>query len=39
MERKIVQVLSHNVVLAKLLSGNNSIVFGKGIGFKKKTGI
>ncbi|MED0737438.1 PRD domain-containing protein [Aneurinibacillus thermoaerophilus] len=38
MERKIVQVLSHNVVLAKLLSGNNSIVFGKGIGFKKKNG-
>jgi transcriptional antiterminator len=37
-ERKIVEVLSHNVVLAKLSSGNNSIVFGKGIGFKKKPG-
>jgi transcriptional antiterminator len=38
MERKIVQVLSHNVVLAKLSAGNNSIVFGKGIGFKKQPG-
>ena len=38
MERKIVEVLSHNVVFAKLPSGNNSIVFGKGIGFKKEPG-
>ncbi|WP_025028470.1 PRD domain-containing protein [Caldalkalibacillus mannanilyticus] len=38
MERKVVQVLSHNVVLAKLSSGNNSIVFGKGIGYKMLPG-
>ncbi|WP_257349026.1 PRD domain-containing protein [Pseudalkalibacillus decolorationis] len=37
MERRIVKVLGHNVVLAKLPSGNNSIVFGKAIGFKKET--
>ncbi|MFC4767715.1 PRD domain-containing protein [Effusibacillus consociatus] len=38
-ERKIVHVLSHNVVLAKLSSGKNSIVFGKGIGYQKKPGM
>ena len=38
MERKVIQVFSHNVVLVKLPSGNNSIVMGKGIGFKKSPG-
>lgn len=39
MERKIIHVLSHNVVLTKQSSGKNSIVFGKGIGFQKKPGM
>jgi len=38
-ERKIIHVLSHNVVMAKLSTGKNSIVFGKGIGFQKKPGM
>lgn len=38
-ERKIVYVLSHNVVMTKLSSGKNSIVFGKGIGYKKSLGM
>ena len=38
-ERKIVYVLSHNVVITKLSSGKNSIVFGKGIGYKKSPGM
>ncbi|WP_442601481.1 PRD domain-containing protein [Paenibacillus sp. KN14-4R] len=37
--RKIVHVLSHNVVMAKLSTGKNSIVFGKGIGFKRTPGM
>ncbi len=37
-ERKIIHVLSHNVVMVKLSTGKNSIVFGKGIGFKKQPG-
>ncbi|WP_442950331.1 CAT RNA binding domain-containing protein [Paenibacillus sp. E194] len=37
-ERKIVHVLSHNVVMAKLSNGKNSIAFGKGIGFQKSLG-
>lgn len=37
--RKIVHVLSHNVVMAKLSTGKNSIVFGKGIGFKRNPGM
>lgn len=39
LERKIIHVMSHNVVMAKLSSGKNSIVFGKGVGFKKKPGM
>jgi len=39
LERKIVHVLSHNVVMTKLSSGKNSIVFGKGIGFQQKPGM
>lgn len=38
-ERKIVHVLSNNVVMTKLSSGKNSIAFGKGIGFKKQPGM
>ncbi|MGZ9587026.1 PRD domain-containing protein [Paenibacillus marinisediminis] len=38
-ERKIVYVLSHNVVMTKLSTGKNSIVFGKGIGFHNKPGM
>ncbi|MBG9734021.1 PRD domain-containing protein [Paenibacillus alvei] len=38
-ERKIVHVLSHNVVMTKLSNGKNSIAFGKGIGFQKKPGM
>jgi transcriptional antiterminator len=38
-ERTIVHVLSHNVVMAHLSSGKNSIAFGKGIGFKKEPGM
>lgn len=37
--RKIVHVLSHNVVMTKLSTGKNSIVFGKGIGFKRTPGM
>lgn len=37
-ERKIVYVLSHNVVMTKLSTGKNSIVFGKGVGFKTEPG-
>jgi len=37
-KRKIVHVLSHNVVMARLSTGKNSIVFGKGIGFKRTPG-
>jgi transcriptional antiterminator len=39
MERTIIHVLSHNVVLTHLSSGKNSIAFGKGIGFKRNTGM
>ncbi|MBP1964891.1 PRD domain-containing protein [Paenibacillus aceris] len=38
-ERKIVHVLSHNIVMAHLSTGKNSIAFGKGIGFKKTPGM
>lgn len=38
-ERKIIHVLSNNVVMTKLTSGKNSIAFGKGIGFKKQPGM
>ncbi|WP_240419758.1 PRD domain-containing protein [Paenibacillus periandrae] len=38
-ERTIIHVLSHNVVLAHLSTGKNSIAFGKGIGFKKEPGM
>ncbi|MBD0381091.1 PRD domain-containing protein [Paenibacillus sedimenti] len=38
-ERTIIHVLSHNVVMAHLSSGKNSIAFGKGIGFKKTPGM
>jgi transcriptional antiterminator len=38
-ERTIVHVLSHNVVMAHLSTGKNSIAFGKGIGFKKEPGM
>ncbi|MDQ6419501.1 PRD domain-containing protein [Paenibacillus sp. LHD-117] len=38
-ERKIIHVLSNNVVMTKLSSGKNSIAFGKGIGFKKQPGM
>ncbi|UHA74062.1 PRD domain-containing protein [Paenibacillus sp. 481] len=38
-ERKIVHILSHNVVMTKLSSGKNSIAFGKGLGFQKKPGM
>jgi transcriptional antiterminator len=38
-ERTIIHVLSHNVVMAHLSSGKNSIAFGKGIGFKKEPGM
>lgn len=37
--RKIVHVLSHNVVMVRLSTGKNSIVFGKGIGFKRTPGM
>ncbi|MFC5451692.1 PRD domain-containing protein [Paenibacillus aestuarii] len=37
--RTIVHVLSHNVVMAHLSTGKNSIAFGKGIGFKKTPGM
>lgn len=38
-ERTIIHVLSHNVVMAHLSTGKNSIAFGKGIGFKKEPGM
>ena len=38
-ERKIVHILSHNVVMTKLSTGKNSIAFGKGIGFQRKPGM
>jgi transcriptional antiterminator len=38
-ERTIIHVLSHNVVMAHLTCGKNSIAFGKGIGFKKNPGM
>ncbi|MFB7817467.1 PRD domain-containing protein [Paenibacillus chitinolyticus] len=38
-QRKIIHVLSHNVVMTKLSTGKNSIAFGKGIGFKKQPGM
>ncbi|MBH5318915.1 PRD domain-containing protein [Paenibacillus sp. GSMTC-2017] len=38
-DRRIIHVLSNNVVMTKLSSGKNSIVFGKGIGFKKQPGM
>ncbi|MHA6482627.1 PRD domain-containing protein [Paenibacillus sp. strain BS8-2] len=38
-ERKIIHVLSNNVVMTKLSSGKNAIAFGKGIGFKKQPGM
>ncbi|RJE88531.1 PRD domain-containing protein [Paenibacillus sp. 1011MAR3C5] len=38
-ERKIIHVLSNNVVMTKLSSGKNSIAFGKGIGFKRQPGM
>lgn len=38
-ERRIIHVLSNNVVMTKLSSGKNSIAFGKGIGFKKQPGM
>ncbi|KRF42956.1 PRD domain-containing protein [Paenibacillus sp. Soil787] len=38
-ERKIVHVLSHNIVMAHLSTGKNSIAFGKGIGFMKNPGM
>ncbi|MFD0590061.1 PRD domain-containing protein [Paenibacillus sp. GCM10027627] len=38
-DRKIIHVLSNNVVMTKLSSGKNSIAFGKGIGFKKQPGM
>ncbi|CAN7398851.1 MULTISPECIES: PRD domain-containing protein [unclassified Paenibacillus] len=38
-DRTIIHVLSHNVVMAHLSSGKNSIAFGKGIGFKKTPGM
>ncbi|MNI43956.1 PtsGHI operon antiterminator [compost metagenome] len=38
-ERTIIHVLSHNVVMSHLSSGKNSIAFGKGIGYKKQPGM
>ncbi|MFD0695826.1 PRD domain-containing protein [Paenibacillus sp. GCM10027628] len=38
-DRTIIHVLSHNVVMAHLSTGKNSIAFGKGIGFKKTPGM
>ncbi|NEW08705.1 PRD domain-containing protein [Paenibacillus sp. SYP-B3998] len=38
-ERTIIHVLSHNVVMVHLSTGKNSIAFGKGIGFKKTAGM
>ena len=38
-ERTIIHVLSHNVVMSHLSTGKNSIAFGKGLGFKKTPGM